>query len=88
MKQIPKGMLKNPDKPKCQISRKYCEHPILTKKRGMKKHSPMTELAMARFKECINTAYVAVTNASIIAPMADMDRQKASEASRKEKVSN
>ena len=67
------------------ISCKYFEDPILTKKRGMKKHNPMTELAMARFKEGINTAYVPVTNASIIAPMADMQRQKASEASRKEK---
>ena len=67
------------------ISRKYCEHPILTKKKGMKKNNPITELAMARFKECINTAYVPVTNASIIAPMANMESQKASEASTKGK---
>ena len=51
----------------------------------MKKKNPMIELAMARPKECINIAYVPKTNASNIAPMADMERQKASEASRKEK---
>ena len=51
----------------------------------MKKSNPMTELAMARPKECINIAYVPMTNASTITPMADMERQKASEASRKEK---
>ena len=51
----------------------------------MKKNNPMTELAMASPNECINTAYVPITNASTIAPMADMEKQKASEASRKEK---
>ena len=52
------------------------------KRAGMKKKNPiMTQLEMARPKECINTANVAVTNASNIAPMADMERQKASEAS-------
>ena len=51
----------------------------------MKKNNPRTELAMARPQECINTAYVPITNASTIAPIADMERQKASEASRKEK---
>lgn len=43
----------------------------------MKKHNPMRQLEMARSKECINTAYVPVTNAITIAPMADMERQKA-----------
>ena len=51
----------------------------------MKKSNPMTELAMARPKECINTAYVPKTNASTVAPKADMEMQKASEANRKEK---
>ena len=51
----------------------------------MKKSNPMTELAMARPQECINTAYVPITNASIIAPIAHMEEQKASEARRKEK---
>ena len=56
------------------------------KRAGMKKNNPiMTQLEMARPKECINTANVAVTNASNIVPMADMEWQKASEASRKVK---
>uniref|UniRef100_A0A2N9GI57 RNase H type-1 domain-containing protein n=1 Tax=Fagus sylvatica TaxID=28930 RepID=A0A2N9GI57_FAGSY len=42
------------------------------KRAGMKKHKPMTQVAMARSKECIKTAYVPVTNANTVAPMADM----------------
>ncbi len=56
------------------------------KRAGMKKHKPMTQVAMARSKECIKTAYVPMTNANTVAPMADMVRQKAIEASRKEKA--
>ena len=54
------------------------------KRTRMKKHNPMRQLEMARSKECINTAYVPVTNAITIAPMAYMERWKA-KASRKEK---
>ena len=50
---------------------------MIMKRAGMKKNNPMmTQLEMARPKECINTANVAVTNVSNIAPMADMERQR------------
>ena len=52
----------------------------------MKKSNPMTELAMARPKECINTAYVPKTNASTVAPKADMEKQKASEERKVSKI--
>lgn len=51
----------------------------------MKKHKPMTLVAMARSEECIKTAYVPATNVNTVAPMASMVRQKASKASRKVK---
>ena len=39
----------------------------------MKKNNPMIELAIAGPKERINKAYVPKTNASTIAPMADVN---------------
>ena len=47
-------------------------HPKNTKTMMMKKPNAMIQVAMARFKECANTAYVPVANANTIAAMANM----------------
>ena len=52
-------------------------HPIDTITMMMKKPNPMILVAMARLKECANTAYVPVANANTNADMANMLRNVA-----------